>query len=491
MAYLRQEIQRYAPGQTLTLYPRDPLPPHGFPDLPNLATVLERLDLKEDLAGGGIHNFDPITEFASEELAKVQVLRSIKGGIGSGAQLLLCEVLQVPTHTRPMGEPSHYKSFNAGLKVVLKVFDPIFFPDADDWDHFHRGMKSVDRAEAHISRESKALRHLYDRGLTGHPYLAPQYHGSWAMKFKLGDSSGIHWRCAGAVLMEYIEGVSMDSMYDRENVLHIDPDKTFVGFPGSQGIRGMSFSDMSTRMKLLRTLLDGCVSFLHAGINTNTFFPDDIFITLGNNGVDLQEPRVVFLDYTCCVVWSDTLTSQIGRADEYDSELPKVPSRYLLNVHPLERLPRPPHPAWKYNPSNLYYFDDWFPSKWKRCETPFYDWLVKECDTPTAGRYSTYHDLVRVMEDAISRAKTRYLIDTAKDEAALERGDPTLLRYKFMEEQRLRQAALEQQAEAHWAENHAYFMKLFEERQKAQANQQPRDGDKKPDAPTKFSHTGT
>ncbi|KAK2050683.1 hypothetical protein LZ31DRAFT_589714 [Colletotrichum somersetense] len=209
--------------------------------------------------------------------------------------------------------------------------------------------------------------------------------------------------------MEYIEGTSIESMCDRKIVddsddsdadgddgassmsdsgrLLIVPNKTaFVRFPSSRdGKPGVSFGDLSASMRVFRTLLDGCV---------------------------------VFLDYTYSVIWSDTLSRKIGRADEYDSLFPKVPSSYLLDVHPLERLPRPPHPAWKYGDIGyLDGFSGWIPPEWMRCprrcegcptgrenlcKKPFRDWLIQEFGAVNdrSGRYSSHYDLEQVLRKA-------------------------------------------------------------------------------------------
>ncbi|KAK2026444.1 hypothetical protein LX32DRAFT_594635 [Colletotrichum zoysiae] len=447
MDYVLQLLTRYGDDRVLTLYPRDPLPPHGLPDLPEIAS------------DGHFRNFDYDKVFASEELAEIKILKPIKRGIDSGAQLFLCEVLKAPTPTQPEGQSSSYKPFDAGMKMVLKVFDPMLFPPVEK-----KPPMCGKQAEPQLSREAKALRHLYDKGLTGHPHLAPQYHGSWAIKFKRMYSNEMYWDYVGAILMEYIEGVSMESMCDRESMSDRDEGesenmsdsdgeivcmvpkdkKAFLRFPSpSDDKHGQSFVDVSARLQVLRTLLDGCVSFMHAGIELNTFLPENIFITLGNNGVNLEEPRVVFLDYSHCVVWSDTETSSKGRADEYDSLLPKLPSKYLLDKHPLERLRLPPHPAWKFNTSNLFHFAGWFPSGWMSHEDRLKAWLVSEFGAADKG-YSTYYDLVQVMEEAIKDAKSLYFEENPdKDEADLERGDRTLMRSSKWEEKEERLAAKE------------------------------------------------
>ncbi|KAK2050682.1 hypothetical protein LZ31DRAFT_589713 [Colletotrichum somersetense] len=136
MTYLHQEIRRYAPGQTLTLYPRDPGNPYGLYDLPHLPAAVA------NLAEGRIRNFEPAAECTSGELAHLEILEVIKGGIGVGAQLLLCKVLQARARAQPEGIRSSYKAFKPDLEVVLKVFDPIFSPRPGKWDVAHRDISN-------------------------------------------------------------------------------------------------------------------------------------------------------------------------------------------------------------------------------------------------------------------------------------------------------------------------------------------------------------
>ncbi|KAK1978734.1 hypothetical protein LZ30DRAFT_728217 [Colletotrichum cereale] len=483
LRYLHREIQRYRPRQMLMLYPREPGAPHGLPSLGLLP--------EGQLPSGRIRNFDPETEVASEEVAQVQVLEVLSGGIDCGAQVLLCMVVKAPTHAQREDIPGSYKPFDAGLKVVLKVYDPIFFPDPDDRDWIQREISNDNRVDGQLSREANALQRLYGKGLTGHPHLNPQYHGSWAMKFNVGDSSEVQWRCAGAVLIEYIEGASMESMCDRDENNHLDPETAFLRSPGSgYGTPGLSFSEVSARLKVFRTLLDGCVSWLHAGVDHTTFLePCDIFITLGNNGVDLEEPRVVFLDYSFCVAYSDNKASKTGRADEVDRKYPAVPSKYLLNVHPLERLPRPPHPAWKFDVDNLDQFAGWFPSEWLDCPADFENWLVGEFGEIVEGRYSTYETLKEVMSLAVANAKALYAKDLGidlsdvSDTATGEPGDldlggvyvkpdPGLLQFPEREQERLESEARYRELRELVAKQRKYFEELG---QKPQA----KDGDKK------------
>ncbi|KAK2006032.1 hypothetical protein LZ32DRAFT_651997 [Colletotrichum eremochloae] len=519
MTYLRQEILRYAPGQTLTLYPRFPGDPHGLPVFPGLPPK------EATFPEGELRNFESKKSFAPGELAQVEVLELLKGGTELGVQLLFCKVLEPPPHTQPEGPRSNYKSFNGGLKVVLKVFDPIFFPRAEKWDVRHRDMSKDRWADELLSREANALWHLYNKGLTGHPHPAPQYHGSWAIKFNVGHPSNDRWRCVGAILMEYIEGISMDKLR-QPNIVHDSDDsddasssmsmdsdsdlrsmrmtaENVLSFPSSRDSNpGASFGDSSLRLKVFRKLLDGCVSFLHAGIDRNTFLARDMFFTLRNTGFGLEEPRVVFLDYTFCVVWSDTKESKSGRADEYDSLLPKVPSEYLLKKHPLERLPRPPHPAWKYRLSYFNQFSGWFPPIWMHCKkgckgckegnsdlckAPFRDWLEKEFGKDDE-KYSRYSTLVSVMEQAAEDAKRRYLEDNPGiKEADLEKGDFNLLRDKERVVRRLQEEALDKEVMDNFLKAKSYFEEQDRKKQGQQEEadkensrvNRPNDADKK------------
>ncbi|KAJ0163591.1 hypothetical protein CTA2_2744 [Colletotrichum tanaceti] len=402
LRYLEQEIRRYDPGETLTLYPRDPGPPHGLPEY--------KKPPEHDLKDGWIPYFDPTKEIAPQERAQVEVLEIITGGIDLGAQLLLCKVLKAPV-SMPTETPTNYMSFSAGMKLVLKVFDPIFFPEAEGWEWCRRGLSKNVEVDGHLSREANAYQYLFAKKITGHPHIVPQFHGSWAVKFDVGGSAKKQWRCAGAVLIEYIEGVSFESLCDRdEKTEYMIPETTSLRPPGSADA-SWTFNEPPNRLKVFKTLLHNCVSFLHTGSDHRTFLPRDVFLTLGNNGVDLDEPRVVILDYSYCIVWSHTIESKVGMASEVDPCLPEVPSKLLLNVAPMERMRRPPHPADVFDTGNLAIFAGWFPSDWMQKPHLLHEWLKSEFGEVVEGEYSTLDELEKIMEHAIAEAKRLYSLE--------------------------------------------------------------------------------
>ncbi|CCF46937.1 hypothetical protein CH063_03998 [Colletotrichum higginsianum] len=398
--YLEQELRRYEPGEKLTLYPRDPGAPHGLPDYEKPP--------EHDLPDGWIPYFDPTTEVSVQEEAQIEVLEVIAGGTKRGAQLLLCKVLKAPAPPPP-DLPCYHMSFDVGMKLVLKVFDSIFFPEVWDWHWTQLAVPKDVRVDGRLSRQANVYQHLFSKGITGHPHIVPQYHGSWAMKFAVGDSSETQWRCAGAVLIEYIEGTSMEALCDRDEYERMVPETGFLSLPSSaDGSLGVPFNDLTNRLRVFKAFLDGLVSFLHTGSHLQTYNPPDVFLTLGNNGVDLNEPRVVILDYSHCVVWSQTIQSKIGRADEVDTKFPAVPSRLLLDKHPNERLPNPPHPAWMFNHMTFSDFAGWFPSEWMKDEAGFEQWVEAEFGEPVERKYSTLETLNNAMDLAIADAVRLY-----------------------------------------------------------------------------------
>ncbi|KZL76477.1 hypothetical protein CT0861_00857 [Colletotrichum tofieldiae] len=132
----------------------------------------------------------------------------ITGGINIGAQVLLCMVLKAPAQT-PIDLSTNYKPSDARMKVVLKVFDSISFPDPEDWCQL--GLPKDTRADSYPSREANAYQRLYKKGI-----ILPQLHGHWAMNFNVGDSPEVYWRCAGTVFIEYIEGSCIESLCNRD-----------------------------------------------------------------------------------------------------------------------------------------------------------------------------------------------------------------------------------------------------------------------------------
>ncbi|OHE99356.1 hypothetical protein CORC01_05397 [Colletotrichum orchidophilum] len=138
---------------------------------------------------------------------------------------------------------------------------------------------------------------------------------------------------------------------------------------------------------------------MYVGAHFRIFHPREIFLTFGKDGQRTPETvRPVLLDYSLCVVWSQTRDSTHGRLDALDFDAPPIPRRYIVDKHPLQRLPAPPHPLWKYDMQIVDPFKGWFPVDWKIQPEAFHVWVTSEFGDPEReGVYSTRETLDKTM----------------------------------------------------------------------------------------------
>lgn len=400
--FIDSQFAKYDPGKTLTLYPHKVADPYG----------LEHYDNPPKLAvpEGHLRDFDPKAH-SPKTHGSVEVIKLLSGGIGGGAQVLLCKVSKQPAEYRPshapFPEPQRY--------VVAKIFDPMFFPGDDEVLSALVGNDVF--AEQLLSRESGAYEYLYDRGkpkappsdskgkgkkqetrntITGHPNLIPQYYGTWAIRFRMGNGK---YREAGLVLMEYIEGHAIEELCDRDEdngyLLPVTEEVIFHDLAGSASTTQARKVKLTEpfRLKAFREILHQLAVHMHISVEHADFIPANVIITLRNhggiNGVrELDEPRPVLLDLTLTKVWRKTKYAQ-------------GPGR---ERHCLEWLPNPPHPMERTSPQGMELYIGWFDAEWS--EERFDEWLVQEfgpleegSEDGSNGKYSTFATLDKLEAD--------------------------------------------------------------------------------------------
>ncbi|KAK1510484.1 uncharacterized protein CCOS01_15315 [Colletotrichum costaricense] len=420
--FMDSQFAKYDPGKTLTLYPHKVVEPYG----------LEHYDNPPKLAvpEGHLRDFDPKAH-SPKTRGSVEVIELLSGGIGGGAQVLLCKVSEQPAEYRPshapFPEPQRY--------VVAKIFDPMFFPGDNGVLSALAGNDVL--AEQLLSRESGAYEYLYDRGkpkappsdskgkgkkqetrntITGHPNLIPQYYGTWAIRFGMGKGK---YREAGLVLMEYIEGHAIEELCYREEddgyLLPVTEEVIFHDFAGLAGTiqpRKVKLTE-PFRLKAFREILHHLVVHMHLGVEHADFIPANVIITLRNHGGvtgvrELDEPRPVLLDLTLTKVWRKTKYAQgpgMGR-------------------HCLEWLPNPPHPMERASPQGMELYIGWFDAEWSK--ERFEEWLVQEfgpleegSEEGSTGKYSTFATLDKLEADYFKKKdeKAKEKMRAEQDEA--------------------------------------------------------------------------
>ncbi|KAJ0345350.1 hypothetical protein KNSL1_008528 [Colletotrichum chrysophilum] len=379
---VKQDYLQYEPGEQLCLSPHEPPEPYGISGYPNpdnmssndkmlseeeehmsrtelvfryspyvpLAkrknefSILLPTDSTHSDSNKGMKKSAPKSDKQAEDFQViVEVVRLICGGSEGGCQVLLCKSTKVPQREiwtmspKNIDEPSLYgESLNIEDLVVVKVFDPLFYGDVSNTN---KGpWKATIIADGDLSRENASYQHLWKAGRTGSPHLAPQYHGSWTLplttaypKFK-GQT-----RRVGAIMIEYIQGKSIEDLCDRNERYHLVPPTgpTYLDFEETKQL------DLTreVRLKTLKNFMKHTVHQLHAGVEHWWPEPENILISTDEQG----KPRVVLVDYVSSMI---------------DSKR-KVPYELFKDYI------KPPHPYGQFSIEKLTHFAGWFPPGWR------------------------------------------------------------------------------------------------------------------------------
>ncbi|KAJ0382576.1 hypothetical protein COL922a_012255 [Colletotrichum nupharicola] len=223
------------------------------------------------------------------------------------------------------------------MKIVIKIFDHEYYPHKVT---FPGSYTHYQLADQHLSREASALRYMHRAGrdengnelpgklrLTGGHNLTPEYYGTWAIALSSEDE----WRYAGAVAMEYIDGVSMEDLCTREDEdsMRVYPMTEPQPLYDADENETHGFLDMgeNSRLKVLADILGGFVEGYSFGVNHGEYELGDFMITYLSHKKKLRAPRVVKLNYKFCQVWCMTRMAKVQRWSDN------------------EQLPYPVHPA--------------------------------------------------------------------------------------------------------------------------------------------------
>lgn len=393
-------------GQTLRLYPHlNPPEPWGgaYPcppasELKNIAAAYPR-------------GFDPTAEVDEAVICKVKIIRHLRFGLGRGPQVLLCEITKYPQALAQPQMPfprftSDQKAENEHLLdwIVLKVSDGRLFPTGSvipPWNNW-------ELADQSHSRNSSALKFLYQKHqqqhtIMGSPYHVPSYFGTWVAEIPYENKAGEQkTRYVGAVAMEFIRGVSIGDLCEREprknRNLRSDDAEDEPGPNMARLIprndpdlfRGLEFAGQvidveseAFRLMVLKRMLEGVVSTLHLGAEHTEMSPYNTFVSiLDDCGSRTVLPRVVYLDYFDFEVYEKT---RYAADPEWPAQDPLTEKRYP--IHPFERFATVHQCTFSVN------FSGWYPAIWDKYPLLFDCWLGKTFGRIVEGpTYSIFQD---------------------------------------------------------------------------------------------------
>ncbi|KAF5513028.1 hypothetical protein CGCA056_v012579 [Colletotrichum aenigma] len=333
----------YAVGTTLKLLPHsDPTPPYGGPKYGWLG------DEEEDkLAKSRINhpsNYTLPEQQMKGEKLRLKVLeltRDPAKDAPQGALLLVCQVTKIPTAKLFIGELLRKDDL-----VVAEVFDELLYDTLVL--PFAPVLSPTQQADSGLSRTAGIYKHFYSENLTGSSQIVPQYHGTWVVQHHLKDTKSTSTRYVGAILREYVQGPSIESVCVRHECDGLFPLRKIR--PHVDWDREIAL-DRETRLDIMKQIIHSCV--LHKKFHVEHEGPEarNYVITLRRNGKILDKPQAVQVNFTRTYLWNLT----IWAASSLENH-----KRHGL----IPTLPHPLHPIEVYDISSLSDFAGWFPWHW-------------------------------------------------------------------------------------------------------------------------------
>ncbi|KXH43625.1 hypothetical protein CNYM01_02764 [Colletotrichum nymphaeae SA-01] len=339
--------RRYAPGEKLDLVPHDQSEPFGSGGFPPFQDDYQPRSLQ------------PTAEELKLKKPRLKIVEPLRAGRDVGSQILLCKIVQGSTdrdnikkHAPFPTFPMHSKVRRGDSFVVAKVFDPRLYPPRDPIDLPNEPpFDDATVAYSELCREAAVYQFFYEKGKSGHPHMIAQYYGCRVTNRKVFNNASTPDEWVGLILIEYIEGRSI------ENICPVDPSTGYLEPPLNTEVilhldtkseqQGKSLKlDRQVCLDVMKSLLGQAVVFVHSGVSIRYILPHNVFLTIRNNGDDLETPRVVLLDHTFSVVWEHSRPCKEG-----------VP-------FPFGNLELPPHPWEQCCVSAVSEFLGWIPPQW-------------------------------------------------------------------------------------------------------------------------------
>ncbi|KAK1641430.1 hypothetical protein BDP81DRAFT_446324 [Colletotrichum phormii] len=308
-------VRRYASREKLDLVPHDPSEPFGSGDFPPFEDDYQPRSLR------------PTAEESKPGNPQLEILQPIRGGRDVGSQILLCKVVRgTADGNNDNKKHAPFPIFDPRLYHMRGGFDLAKEPPFDD----------AAVAYSELCREAAVYQFFYEKGKSGHPFMIAQYYGCCIANVKMFNDAATPDTWVGLILIEYIEGLSIEAMCTRDHSTgYLQPPLgEHVSLHSDQKAEGKGQTKMLTLnrqvcLDAIQSLLGQIVVCMHLSVSVPDIFPRNIFLTLRNNALDLQTPRVVMLDHRFSSVWEHTRASKAG--------LPAYFADLKLPLHPWEQ----------------------------------------------------------------------------------------------------------------------------------------------------------
>ncbi|KAF4810749.1 hypothetical protein CGCSCA5_v010418 [Colletotrichum siamense] len=375
----------YWEGNSMTLYPYEPDRPHGSGEY-------HRNPLPRDLPYGHIRDFNTKGDFTKTQV-EIEIQEIIRRGVNRTSQIFRCSVIKAPEEERPaaLQEPlPPSRDENEEVlpgQLAAKVFDYDYY-ESD----FGGPWGNDEEADGNHCREHAVYAYYRRNGKTGYPHIMPQFYGSWVIKIhsRSDENNQPKFRYVGLILIEYIHGYSVENLClrdrDGDYCSALYPGTLPVGFPNHDGSWLNVTFDVEKRQHVVKEMLHGVVVGMHLGVQHTECEPWNLFVTMRNGLVTLEEPRVVLLDHSYTEVWSLTKYAEAEG-----------------DTHCLQKLPYPPHPIERCSIEALDTLEGWWPPTQRQHpgfnEEKFDEWLCKD------NVFGPHVEAKRVLEPSFRQEK--------------------------------------------------------------------------------------
>ncbi|KAF3802147.1 hypothetical protein GCG54_00012393 [Colletotrichum gloeosporioides] len=376
-------LAKYAKGQQMVLRPfMNPGPPHTtgmFPDPQGTDSSGRAFD---NFIGEHPTNFDRNTfiHFEDKELAVLEVVGTISGGLDHSRQILRCKAIRTPvSHEGRTPMPI----FDDKQQYIVAVAEDAALYDDPFW------------ADNHLCRKVAVLQELHKRTKTGLGTVNPDYYGTWILETD-DHTAEAGKRYIGIILMEHLEGRTIEELCTREpapdgergNLIAPSNPISITGADGAEHLLDVTSTEV--RHHIVKQIMHGVVDMEHVGIQRSALNADDVMVVFRRGGEILDKPQAVLLEFLVCEVWS-TLWDGEKLFDNSDDLY--------------QQLPRPLHPFDEFTHNDFEDLDGWYDTNWRAENRVRLDaWMLKQFGLLTESRrYSPWNGIEARTKDKLRR----------------------------------------------------------------------------------------
>ncbi|CAI0654963.1 unnamed protein product [Colletotrichum noveboracense] len=365
-------LAKYAVGQQMILRP---FPKPCTEIAPEPATTMYGCICCEDVGAEYLDNFTPEVRCEDDEMAKLDIVDVISGGLKHSRQYLLCKATNTPRGTNAYAP---IPAFNDKKQyVVALVQDRVCYGDLFS-----------EEAGQKLFQRSAVQQRIHERTKTGFGTINPEYYGTWILE-TIDDAESLpgRKRHVGVILMEHLEGQTIEQLCTREWAPKdeegdlIPPSRPILRSAADGSITLLDVTDVKVRNEIVMHIMHGMVTNAHVGAYLTGPVASNFMIVFRRGGELLTKPQAVIINNLCTQmhIWRN------GRKYSHENlyELVEKP------LHPFDRF---------WTGGDLELLDGWHDLSWRlEYRVKFEAWMLRQFglmdESEENRRYCTEDDL--------------------------------------------------------------------------------------------------